>query len=185
MSAIRIVTPGDAGSVLDIYRPIVLETPISFEYEPPSVEEMRRRIERTLATYPWLVSTNDAGEVEGYAYATALRSRTAYRWSVEVSAYVRPDRRQRRIGRALYQALCAALERQGFVSAYAGIALPNAESVRFHERLGFHPIGVFPRVGFKHGRWYDIGWWRRALSDPPSDPSPPTPFSELTDGGAS
>src|SRR5215207_8283306 len=95
--------------IADIYAPVVRDTIISFETEPPSAEEIARRVRDTLVRWPWLVCERD-GEVLGYAYAGAHRSRAAYQWSVDVSAYVREDVRQRGVGRALYTSLIAALD---------------------------------------------------------------------------
>ena len=86
---LRIASPNDAQQMLEIYAPVVRETVISFELEPPSIVEMQQRIEKTLAKYPWLV-IEDAGRVLGYAYATAHRDRLAYQWSADVSVYVHP-----------------------------------------------------------------------------------------------
>ena len=172
MAEIRLATPGDADAVRAIYAPYVEETAISFEYEPPTAAEVGRRIETTTEAHPWLVCTLD-GDVVGYAYAGPFSSRAAYRWTVEVSAYVDRDHRGRDVGRALYTSLLAILPRQGFVEAYAGIALPNEASVGIHEAMGFVHHTTYPDVGYKFGAWHDVGWWRRPLRERPDDPEPP------------
>jgi phosphinothricin acetyltransferase len=179
---IRAARPADAAALLEIYAPLVRETTISFEDVPPSVDEMARRIEGTLPRFPWL-AMEDASGVLGYAYAARHRERAAYRWSVEVSAYVRSTARRRGVGRALYGALFAILERQGFRRAYAGITLPNEPSVRLHESVGFRAFAVYRGVGFKAGAWHDVGWWERELAAPGGAPADPTPFSELHNRG--
>ena len=85
---IRTATPDDAAAIAAIYAPIVRHTAISFETEPPSEAEMRERIAKTLASLPWLVAEDAAGEVAGYAYASRHRERAAYQWSVDVTVYV-------------------------------------------------------------------------------------------------
>jgi L-amino acid N-acyltransferase YncA len=172
---IRIARPPDAPQIADIYRPIVADTAVSFEEDPPSVGEIERLMESTLDVYPWLVCERD-GRLAGYAYATRLRSRPAYQWSVEVSAYTHPDALRSGVARALYTSLFEILKRQGLVSAYAGITLPNEGSVSLHEAFGFEPLGVYRNVGHKIGSWHDVGWWQLALQDPPEHPEPPTPF---------
>jgi phosphinothricin acetyltransferase len=169
---IRLARPDDAGAVAAIYEPAVTESVASFETEPPDTDEMQRRIERTLPDHPWLVCERD-GEVVGYACAGPHRERAAYLWSVDVSAYVHPDHRRRGVGRGLYESLFAVLKMQGFVNAYAGIALPNEASVGLHESMGFERVGVYERVGYKRGAWRDVGWWHLALSGKPHDPEPP------------
>jgi phosphinothricin acetyltransferase len=104
----RVAQPSDAAAVRAIYAPYVADTAISFELDPPSVEEMARRIEAVRRRYPWLVYELD-GEVVGYAYATAHRERAAYGWSADGAVYLSPQAHRRGIGRALYQRLAAIL----------------------------------------------------------------------------
>jgi len=125
---VRRATVEDAVACQVIYAPYVRDTVISFEVEPPSVEEMARRIEATIPMFPWLVHVED-GRIAGYAYAGRHKERLAYQWSVDVSAYVHRDFHRRGIGGSLYRSLLALLRRQGFVNAYGGITLPNAALV--------------------------------------------------------
>lgn len=175
MSAIRVAVPADAAQVREIYAPSVSDAFISFETAVPSIEEMRARIEKTLATHPWLVH-DEGGRILGYAYGSKHRERGAYQWSCDVSCYVRPEARGRGVAKALYVELLRRLEAQGFRNAYAGIALPNEASVRLHESVGFEPVGVYRGVGFKNGAWRDVGWWARRLGALEPDPAPPRRF---------
>jgi L-amino acid N-acyltransferase YncA len=174
----RFATPADAAQVQAIYAPYVRDTTISFELEPPGVDEMAGRIAATLATHPWLVMES-GGRVAGYAYASRHRDRLAYQWSADVSCYVDPAMKRRGIGKALYLALLAILREQGFRNAYAGIALPNPSSVGLHEAVGFTPLGVYRGVGFKRGAWHDVGWWECRLGELPAEPRAPTPLAGL------
>jgi len=178
VSRVRVARISDADAIAAIYAPVVRETAISFETEPPTAETMAQRIAETLVTHPWLVAEL-GDEVVGYAYAGKHRERAAYRWSVDVSGYVREDVRRLGIGRALYEALITILRAQGFRSAFAGIALPNAASVSLHEAVGFKFLGVYKEVGFKHGRWHDVGWWRLGLSESAGSPEEPKPFAAM------
>jgi L-amino acid N-acyltransferase YncA len=171
-AAVRLATPEDAAAVQGIYAPIVRDTVISFEVQPPSVAEMQQRIVDTLARWPWLVCEHD-GEVLGYAYAGKYRVRAAYQWSVDVSVYIHERARRRGIGRALYRALLGSLALQGFYNAQAGITLPNVGSVRLHESIGFRPIGVYRKIGYKLGAWHDVGWWQLVLQAHTAAPLPP------------
>ena len=168
----------DAAACAAIYEPFVRETAISFEEDPPSEAEMARRIRDTLVRYPWLVAELD-GALAGYAYASAHRERAAYRWAVDVTVYVDPAHQRRGIGRALYETLFERLAAQGFRMACAGITLPNPASVALHERVGFEPVGVYRRIGWKFGHWPDVAWYQRSLmpagGDPPAEPRPPSP----------
>lgn len=174
-SRIRNVSLTDASAISRIYAPYVTDHAISFELEPPDTAEMERRISGVAAQYPWLVYEED-GEVLGYAYAATHNPRLAYQWSVNVSVYLDARAHRRGIGRALYEALFDLLRRQRFVNAYAGITLPNAASVGLHEAMGFVTVAVYPRVGFKFGRWHDTTWLHLRLVDedeaPVGDPLP-------------
>jgi phosphinothricin acetyltransferase len=165
---IRPATLDDAEALLAIYRPIVLNTTISFELEPPTLEQFRERIEGALADYDWLVAEVD-GRPIGYAYGTSHRSRGAYRFAVETSAYIHPSYYRRGIGLNLYKKLLPNLAEKGYCSAYAGIALPNEASTALHKRAGFVYIGVFPSVGRKFGRWHDVSWWHCRLREEPPE----------------
>lgn len=171
---VRAATADDAAAVAAIYGPVVADTAISFEIDPPTAEEVARRIAAGSSTHPWLVA-EAGGEVLGYAYAGVHRARPAYRWTVETSLYVAADARGLGVGTALYSDLIARLRAAGFVTALAGITLPNPASVALHERMGFVPAGVFRDVGHKFERWYDVGWWRLALVPPPDEPVEPSP----------
>ena len=179
MSAtIRVAFPEDAEAILTIYTPIVRDTAISFEVEPPTPLEMHERIATTLRRLPWLVCEHQ-GEVLGYVYASPHRARAAYQWSVDVSVYIHAQVRRTGMGRALYHALFQLLSLQGFYQGFAGITLPNPASVGLHEALGFQPVGVYQAVGYKLGVWHDVGWWQRTLQPRPSLPTPPTAFEVL------
>ncbi|MBD5635195.1 MAG: N-acetyltransferase, partial [Candidatus Eremiobacteraeota bacterium] len=156
---IRTALPADAPRLAEIYAPIVSETPISFEESAPSAGEMERRIAQTSPAYPWLVAVDRAGEVTGYAYASAHRSRAGYRWSVDVSAYVAQSARGGGVGKRLYGSLLRVLAAQRFYRAYAGIALPNDASIALHRSAGFALVGTYRNVGFKCGSWRDVSWW--------------------------
>ena len=179
--AVRLAEPDrDAAAVSAIYRTAVEGSHISFEERAPEPPEMAERMRTVLARTPWLVSELDRAVI-GYAYAAPHRERAGYRWSVDISVYVAAGHRGGGIGRGLYDALLAHLRRQGFVNAYAGIALPNPGSVALHESIGMRLIGVYERVGFKLGRWHDVAWYGLRLADPDHEPADPLPIGRLAD----
>jgi L-amino acid N-acyltransferase YncA len=175
---IRLASAEDAVAIQAIYAPFVRETAVSFEVEPPTVEEMRQRIEKTLPRFPWLVCDSQ-GEVKGYVYATAHSERAAYSWSVNVSVYIHERCRRSGMGRALYASLFEILRLQGFYNAYAGATLPNPGSVGLHEAIGFRPVGVYEAVGYKFGAWHDVIWWQMALQERAATPLPPLFLDEV------
>lgn len=179
---IRMATAADAAGVRAIYAPIIESSVISFELVVPSEEEIASRIVDRQPLHPWLVAVRGDDTVVGYAYAGRFSGRAAYDWSVEVSAYVAESVRGRGLGRALYTALFALLEAQGYRRAMAGITLPNAASVGLHEALGFTAVGVIPEAGWKFDGWHDVGWWQRPIATRDGAPTAPVPLDELAAG---
>ncbi|WP_017569007.1 GNAT family N-acetyltransferase [Nocardiopsis halotolerans] len=160
---VRDATPTDAPACARIYAPYVTDTAITFEYEPPTDEQMAQRITAAQRHHAWLV-LEDADTVVGYAYGGPFRSRTAYQWTCEVSVYLRSERRRTGAGRALYQALLPRLAQRGMRTAVACMTLPNDASLGLHRSLGFEDVGVMHRVGHKHGAWHDVAWAQRDLT---------------------
>jgi L-amino acid N-acyltransferase YncA len=156
--AIRPVRQSDAPQYCEIYNYYVRETVITFEEQPVDRAGMERRIVETSAMFPWLVAEH-GGVFAGCAYATSWKTRSAYRYAVESSVYLAPDATGRGIGTELYAALLAELRARGLHCAIGGIALPNPASIALHEKLGFRKIGEFAEVGWKLGRWIDVGYW--------------------------
>lgn len=172
MAQIRVATAADADAIARIYAPIVESTIISFEEAAPSADEMARRIETTLARFPWLVAEED-GIVLGYAYASAHRERAAYRWSCDSTVYVAECARGKGVGRALYARLFEMLRERGYYNVFAGVGLPNGASVGLHRAMGFELVGVYKSVGFKLNRWVDTAWFQLQLREPVGTPTEP------------
>lgn len=167
---VRPATPEDAAAIAAVYAHYVTQTAATFEEVVPEADEIARRM-RLAPRLPWFVAERD--DVVGYAYASHHRARAAYRWSVDVSVYLAPEETGRGTGPTLYDVLLTELAALGYVSAFAGIALPNPASVRLHEAKGFTHVGVFRDVGFKLGAWRDVGWWQRSLRPAVDDPAEP------------
>ena len=175
---IRHATPDDAPQIAAVYAPFVERSHVSFEERTPSAADMRERIASYTEKYPWLVAEEN-GEVLGYAYACAHRSRAAYRWSVDSAIYLREDARGRGIGKALYSELFRILKLQGFRNVYAGIALPNDASIALHRALGFTEVGIYRSVGYKDGAWRDTWWWQLPLNSGDAAPKEPLAPGEI------
>jgi L-amino acid N-acyltransferase YncA len=179
---IRIAEVRDAQTILDIYRPYVEKTAITFEESVPSLQDMEAKIAKVGAAFPFLVYEEaDAGgaRVLGYAYATRYRERAAYRWSLEDSVYVSEDAVGRGIGKVLLIALLELLRELGYIKVYAVIAPPNPASVALHEKLGFAPLCRFSDTAFKLGSWQAIDWMELTLRDIAAIPAEPIPFPEF------
>jgi phosphinothricin acetyltransferase len=162
MQLIRPALPADAPRIGQIYNHHVRETIVTFEELPVADEEMARRIADTTAEFPWLVLEID-GSVAGYAYASTWKRRSAYRFTVESTIYLAQEYLGRGLGAGLYGALIGELRSRGLHSAIGGISLPNPASIALHERLGFRHIGQLREVGWKFGKWVDVGYWQLLL----------------------
>ena len=181
MIAIRPARPEDAAAIAAIYAPFVLTGTVSFETEAPDARQMRSRMAASDGLYPWIVATNgdEEGGVLAYAYAGKFRDRPAYKYVVETSIYVSGSAERQGVGRLLYEALVDTLLAQGFTQAIGVIALPNEGSIGLHESVGFRRAGVYREVGYKNGRWIDVGFWQCQLNRSTTPPTEPKPFSEV------
>lgn len=173
---IRFAKETDAAELLAIYAPYVKNTAITFEYDVPSVEEFAQRIRSVSSRYPYIAAELD-GEIIGYAYASAFHTRAAYDWSVEMSIYLKQEKRRLGIGGKLYDIMEAMLRKQGFLNLNACIAYSDIEdetltkaSVRFHEKRGFSIIGRFSKCGYKFNRWYDMVWMEKHIGEHTTPP---------------
>jgi phosphinothricin acetyltransferase len=160
---IRLAEVTDAAAIASIYNPYIANTTITFEEQLLSAEQIAQRIRDIhVAGLPWLVA-EDGAQVVGYAYASAWKARSAYRHSVEVSVYLQDQAQGKGWGSRLYEALFSALKERQVHVAIGGIALPNPGSVALHEKFGMKQVAHFEQVGFKFGRWLDVGYWQKLL----------------------
>jgi phosphinothricin acetyltransferase len=173
---IRLARQDDAGQIASIYRPYVERSRISFEEVAPDATEIAERMGNPV--HPWLIAEEDGGAL-GFTSTSPMRNRRAYRWSVETGIYLAPEAQGRGLGRRLLTAHLDLLERQGFVTIVAGIALPNDASVALHEKLGFALSGIERGVGFKLGQWVDVGRWQKDLAPRSAMPGGPFPYEGL------
>jgi L-amino acid N-acyltransferase YncA len=160
---VRAATEADAPALADIYNYYVAQAVITFEEDPISAADMVQRMaEARAASLPWLIA-EELDRVVGYACATKWRERSAYRFSAEITAYLTPGERRRGIGSKLYAELFPLLQTRGIHAVMAGIALPNEASIALHEKFGMRKVAHFREVGFKLGRWVDVGYWQRTF----------------------
>lgn len=162
----RLVDVADAPALMNILNPEVIETSVSFDLVPKSLEEQQSWIVKHQATHPCLVAVNeedDLGEmgargerILGFASLSPFRERPAYATTVENSVYVYRGARGRGVGELLMLDLIAMAKVSGFHSIIARIVGENASSIRLHEKVGFTLVGTELEVGRKHGRWLDV-----------------------------
>lgn len=160
---IRAATSADAGPIADIYNYYVANTVITFEEQAVSAVEMAARVAEVGSQgLPWLVAEL-GGDVVAYSYASRWKARSAYRFAVETTVYLKHGIQGRGIGKAVYGALLPILKAKGIHAVIGGAALPNPASMALHARLGFEQVATFRQVGFKHGRWVDVAYWQLIL----------------------
>ena len=180
---IRLIRDSDYAGALGVYTPYVLDTVITFEYDVPTLDEFTTRLSNIAKHYPVLVCEVD-GVIVAYCYGSIHRVKTAYQWSVESTIYIAEEYHHKGIAAILYTALFDILRLQGFINVYAGISVPDGKSDHFHRRFGFTYLGLFEKIGYKHGRWHDLLWFELILSERIDDPPPPIPIIEIQDSKA-
>lgn len=159
---LRIAMETDIPAMLEIYRPYVENTTVSFEYAVPTREEFLERFRTVTAQFPWLV-WEEAGKILGYAYAARPFARQAYWWCAEPSIYLESTAQGQGIGRRMYLALEQILKQQGYFVLYAWVTGENLGSVAFHRRMGYKIAMQLEKCGYKMGRWCDLIWMEKRL----------------------
>ena len=164
----------DLPAITEIYRDSVLTGVASYEISPPLLGEMESRfVTITSQGYPYIAAAADDGTLLGYAYASAFRTRPAYRWLVEDSIYLAPEARGRGIGKALLADLLARCTVLGFRQMVAVIGGASPASIAVHRGAGFEMTGTLNGTGFKHGTWLDTVLMQITLGDgKKTDPDP-------------
>ena len=182
---IRTAAAEDAWELLKIYKPYVKKTAITFEYDVPTPEEFKARIENTLKKYPYLVAEKD-GELLGYVYTGPFVGRAAYGWAAEVSIYLKEGSQRLGLGKRLYQAIEEISRAQNILNLNACIGSPETEdeyltrnSIQFHSHMGYRWVGEFYKCGYKFGRWYNMVWIEKIIGEHPAEPMAVIPFPEL------
>ncbi len=176
--AIRIATAEDIPAILDIYRPYVENTAVSFEYEAPSLEAFTQRFFSYTRQFPWLI-WEEKGEILGYAYAAAPFERAAFSWCAEPSIYLKEEARRQKIGTKLYDCLEKILFCQGYEVLYALITTENPASIAFHQARGYRTVGVLQNCGIKFSRRVGIVWMEKTAACDDIPKEMPTPFEEI------
>ena len=175
---IRIAMESDVPAMLAIYAPYIVNTAYTFEYDVPTQAAFLERFRKYTAQFPWLV-WEENGTVLGYAYASAPYERAAYAWCAEPSVYISPAAHRRGIATRLYRALEEILRRQGYQVLYALITEENHGSRSFHEAAGYRFSVLFPRCGYKLGRWHGLIWMEKRLGFVESPSNSPTPWRKI------
>lgn len=156
---IRTVGKQDASDIASIYNHYINHSIVTFDEYEVSIEKMEKRIETRDQKYPWLVYEVD-GKIIGYAYGSEWKKKSAYRSSVETTVYLDHTCIGQGFGYQMYSALIEKLKEMGFRMLIGCISLPNPESIKLHEKLGFKKMGQLNQMGYKMDRWIDVGYWQ-------------------------
>ena len=159
---IRFVSRNDAAAICAIYNHYVQNSTATFEEQPVSVQEMEDRIRDMSAKYPWLV-WEENGEALGYTYVSKYRERSAYRYTAEITIYLKNDQQGRGIGTGLFTRLFEELKETEIHALVSVITLPNERSVALHEKFGLTKAAEFKEIGFKFEKWLNVGNWELIL----------------------
>lgn len=175
---VRMAKVEDAKDLLNIYEYYVTNTSITFEYDVPTIDEFKNRIETTLKRYPYIVAEEN-GKIYGYAYAGAFKGRRAYDWSVETSIYVQYGNSSKGVGTLLYNELERLLKMQNIINVNACITYPNEKSQEFHKKFGYKTVAHFTKCGYKFNKWHDMIWMEKFINEHTDNPKEVIPFSKL------
>ena len=162
---IRLAQKNDANELSEIYNYYIQNSVATFDETPIEPDEMLNRLNQILDSdhLPWLVSLDANKKITGYAYASPWKTRSAYRFTTEISAYLSPNATGQGLGSRLYDALFADLKERSIVNVLACISLPNPESISLHEKFGLTKVAHFSKVGIKFDKWIDVGYWQGTL----------------------
>jgi L-amino acid N-acyltransferase YncA len=175
---IRLAAEADLEQFAEIVNHYIETSAINFHDRPQSEEDWEATWEVLHERYPFVVAEKD-GVLGGIAYASPWKMRGAYKWTSEVTVYVRAGHERQGIGRDLTGRMVDLLDRQGYRAIVAVIALPNEASVALHESLGFEHAGTLKQLGFKNGQWRDVSFWQRLHGQPGAAPGEVKPVSEV------
>ncbi len=178
MKIFRLAALDDAAAILQIYRPYIEQTAITFECTVPTLEEFTSRMANIMREYPYIVCEEN-GQVIGYAYAHRQMEREAYQWNAELSVYIAQSHLRCGIGKALYGALLQILPLQGITNVYGGVTVPNPNSEHLHASFGFVCLGVYHNTGFKCGSWHDVAWFEKQIGPYLPAPRPFLPLKQV------
>ena len=161
---IRAVCDADAEQLTKIYNHYIEHSIATFEEQPISAKDMLARLSAVANdNLPWLAAVDNTGNIDGYAYASVWKARSAYRFTVEVTVYLSSNATGRGLGTQLYKALFSELSERSIKNVLACISLPNPESVSLHEKFDMQQVAYFKKVGIKFGEWIDVGYWQGVL----------------------
>lgn len=159
---IRAIRRKDTGACLAIYNPYITGSCITFEEVALTDEQFAQRVRDITQHYPFLVAEED-GRILGYAYLSAFHTRSAYRYTADLSIYLDRDCRRQGIGSRLYDAIEQQARAAGIRTIVSLITETNTDSLRFHERHGFRLVGCLEQVGYKFDRWLSVKYYQKIL----------------------
>ncbi len=181
----RNATLEDAERILEIYKYYVEKTVITFEWEVPTLEDFKKRMNHTMEKYPYIVAIQNK-KIIGYAYVGSFVGRKAYNWAVENTIYLDANERHHGVGKKLYLVMEEILKRMNILNLNACIGYPTEDdeyltknSAQFHEHLGYKLVGEFHNCGYKFGRWYNMVWMEKMIGEHSKNPKKVLNYNEI------
>ena len=159
---IRSLHENDFKELLEIYNYYVVNTAVTFDIEPLSIDAFNDKVNRIKVDYPFLVYLEN-NEILGFAYGSRFRPKPAYDFVVESTVYVRYNAHGKQIGTKLYAELLQLLKQKKLHTVLGVLTIPNDASIKLHEKFGFKQVANLEEVGFKFGRWHNVGIWQLKL----------------------
>lgn len=162
--SIRYAQPSDLPALLAIYNHYVVNTPVTFDLEPRTLEQRREWFDQfaTAGKYRCFVALRDNTPI-GWACSAKFKEKEAYATSVETSIYLKAGEGGKGLGRRLYESLFEALKGEDIHRAFGGVTVPNEASVAVHKALGFEHIGTYREIGRKFGKFWDVALYLRKM----------------------
>ncbi|KJD33432.1 phosphinothricin acetyltransferase [Tamlana nanhaiensis] len=152
----------DIPQILEIYNYYVLNSTATFDLEISTIDAFKDKLLGIQADFPFYVFEAE-NQILGYAYASKFRPRPAYNGTVESTVYVKHDAHGKQIGSLLYTKLIEQLKQKKYHTVLGVLTIPNASSIKLHEKFGFKQVAELQEVGFKFGEWQNVGFWQLKL----------------------
>ncbi|MFV0363442.1 MAG: GNAT family N-acetyltransferase [Suipraeoptans sp.] len=176
---IRLAQENDVEAIQTVYQEYI-DTTVTFDYELPTIEESLSKLKNISKDYPYIVA-EESGKIIGFAYAHRFMERYAYQWGAELTVYVSRTAVSKGIGKSMYCTLIDILQLLGIRTVYGCVTIPNKNSERLHESLGFKRNAYFSNAGYKLGMWRDMAWFEKQINTYQDESAPIKSIGEIGD----
>lgn len=159
----RAATTADLGSISAIYNYYVLNSTATFAIEQETMGEREQWFSEHAQTGMPIAVMEEEGQVVAFASLSKYHGRCGYRFTAEISLYVKNEHHRRGLGAILVQEMLQAADKLGMHAVLAIICSENQGSIRLFEKFGFSQVGELKEVGEKFGRFLSVSILERLL----------------------